>query len=128
MVVEEVLVSRNVFGDGAVHGMRGVVVGLVMGCGADIDGCEVSCWYRAATAGVSSTYSRDTSAYLVPVYFAVAGYQRTCIGWTAVLWCSRGMLIFSARAVEESQLGSRANASSSRGSTSGACWAVVVTW
>lgn len=99
-----------------------------MGCGVDADGCEGSCWYRAATAGVSSTYSRDTSAYLVPVYFAVAGYQRTCIGGTALLLSSRGMLVLSARAVEESQLGSRANAFSSRGSTSGACWAVVITW
>lgn len=77
MVVGEVLVSRNVFGDGAAHGMRGVVVGLVMGCGVDVAGCEGPCWYRAAKAGVSSTYSRDTSAYLVPVYFAVAGYQHT---------------------------------------------------
>lgn len=65
-------VLGNVSGDDVVHGTRGVVVvvvvvvGLVKACGVVgwfADGVD-SCWYRAATAEVSSTYSNDTSMYV----------------------------------------------------------------
>lgn len=61
-------VLGNVSGDDVVHGTRGVVVvvGLVKACGVVgwfADGVD-SCWYRAATAGVSSTYSNDKSMYV----------------------------------------------------------------
>lgn len=82
MIVEEGLGSRNVFWDGAVHGMRGIVVGLMRGGGVGgwlADGVG-SCWYRAATAGVSSTYSNDTSAYMVSVYYC------SCRVSTHLMW------------------------------------------
>lgn len=125
-VVGEVL--GNVSGDDVIHVTRGVVVvvELVKACGVVgwfADGVD-SCWYRAATAGVSSTYSNDTSMYvciLDQYILAVAGYQRTCCGWTALLLSPRGIPVFSARAVEEFELGSRANAFPSGDLASVAC-------